>query len=307
MGDGGDAVLGFVGLGEMGSRMAKRLLDAGYRVVGYNRTRAKAGWLIERGMRSAASPRAAAQEGDVLFSMVSDTGALEAVAQGPDGILAGLRAGATWVEMSTVSPSAVRTLAPEVEKRKAAIIDAPVSGSQITLDAGQLAFIVGGDPAALERVRPYLAAIGPTITHVGPLGAAVTMKIAINLGLAVQMLAFSEAVLLAEKAGIARERAVEALLKSVIASPMVKYRGPQILDMPIEPLFNVAMIQKDLQLALDLARKLGVPLPTTAVTQELMSAARGMGLGEYDFAIVFDVLAALSGLPPSKKSTGAGG
>ena len=302
-----ETALGFVGLGEMGGRMVKRLLDAGYPVVGYNRTRAKARWLIDRGMRFAESPRAAAQAADVLFSMVSDTRALEAVAQGPDGILAGLRAGATWVEMSTVSPAAARTLAPEVEKRKATIIDAPVSGSQITLDAGQLAFIVGGDPAALERVRPYLLAIGPTITHVGPLGAAVTMKIAINLGLAVQMLAFSEAVLLAEKAGITRDRAVEALLKSVIASPMVKYRGPQVLDMPKEPLFNVSMIQKDLQLALDLARSVGVPLPTTAATQEMMTAARGMGLGEYDFAIVFDVLAAMSGLPPSKKAAGGPG
>lgn len=296
--------LGFVGLGEMGSRMVKRLLDAGHPVVGYNRTRAKAQWLIDRGMRFADSPRAAAEAADVLFSMVTDTTALEAVAHGPDGVLAGLRAGAIWVEMSTVSPRAARTLAPAVEKANATIIDAPVSGSQITLDAGQLAFIVGGDPAALERVRPYLLAIGPTITHVGPLGSAVTMKIAINLGLAVQMLAFSEAVLLAEKAGIARERAVEALLKSVIASPMVKYRGPQVLDMPKEPLFNVSMIQKDLQLALDLARSVGVPLPTTAVTQEMMTAARGMGLGEYDFAIVFDVLAAMSGLPPSKKSAG---
>jgi len=296
--------LGFVGLGEMGGRMVKRLLDAGHPVVGHNRTRAKAQWLIDRGMRFADSPRAAARDADVLFSMVSDTRALEAVAHGPDGVLAGLRAGAIWVEMSTVSPSAARTLAPAVEKANATIIDAPVSGSQITLDAGQLAFIVGGDPAALERVRPYLLAIGPTITHVGPLGSAVTMKIAINLGLAVQMLAFSEAVLLAEKAGIARERAVEALLKSVIASPMVKYRGPQVLDMPKEPLFNIAMIQKDLQLALDLARTVGVPLPTTAVTQEMMTAARGLGLGEYDFAIVFDVLAAMSGLPPSKKSPG---
>lgn len=296
--------LGFVGLGEMGGRMAKRLLDAGHPVVGYNRTRAKAQWLIDRGLRFAASPRLAAEAADVVFTMVTDTKALDTVAHGPDGILAGLRPGATWVEMSTVSPTAARTLAPEVEARKATIIDAPVSGSQITLDAGQLSFIVGGDPAALERVRPYLLAIGPTITHVGPLGTAVTMKIAVNLGLAVQMLAFSEAVLLAEKAGIARERAVEALLKSVVASPMVKYRGPLVLDMPQEAMFNVSMIQKDLQLALDLARAVGVPLPTTAASQEMLTAARGMGLGDYDFAIVFDVLATMSGLPPSKKSTG---
>jgi 3-hydroxyisobutyrate dehydrogenase-like beta-hydroxyacid dehydrogenase len=151
-------------------------------------------------------------------------------------------------------------------------------------------------------VRPYLLAIGPTITHVGPVGLAVTMKIATNLGLAVQMLAFSEAVLLAEKAGIARERAVETLLKSVIASPMIKYRGPFVLGMPAEALFNVPMIQKDLELALELGRQVGVPLPTTALTQSMLTAARALGLGEHDFAVVFDVLARMSALPASAKA-----
>lgn len=294
-------VVGFVGLGDMGGRMVRRLLEGGHTVVGHNRTRAKAQWLIDTGMRFAETPRAAAESGDAIFTMVTDTDALHAVAHGPDGIIAGLRPGATWVEMSTVSPEAVRTLAPDVAKRDATIIDAPVSGSPITLDAGQLSFIVGGDPAALERVRPCLLAIGPTITHVGALGQAVTMKIAINLGLAVQILAFSEAVLLAEKAGIAREKAVEAILKSVVASPMIKYRGPFVLDM--KPFFSVSMIQKDLGLALDLAHAKGVPMPTTSVTQEWMTAARAMGLGEYDFAVVFDVIAKLAGLPPSAKTT----
>jgi 3-hydroxyisobutyrate dehydrogenase-like beta-hydroxyacid dehydrogenase len=163
--------------------------------------------------------------------------------------------------------------------------------------------MVGGDAAALERVRPYLLAIGPTITHVGALGLAVTMKIATNLGLAVQMLAFSEAVLLAEKSGIARERAVETLLKSVIASPMIKYRGPFVLGMPAEAWFNVPMMQKDLELALELGRQSGVPLPTTALTQAMLTAARALGLGEHDFAVVFDVLARLSGLGPSPKAS----
>jgi 3-hydroxyisobutyrate dehydrogenase-like beta-hydroxyacid dehydrogenase len=154
----------------------------------------------------------------------------------------------------------------------------------------------------LERVRPYLLANGPTITHVGPLGLAVTMKIATNLGLAVQMLAFSEAVCLAEKSGIARERAVEALLRSVVASPMVKYRGPFVLGMPAEAWFDVGMMQKDVRLALDLARAVGVTLPSTALTHEFLTAARGLGLADFDFAVVFDVLASLSGLPPSPKS-----
>jgi 3-hydroxyisobutyrate dehydrogenase-like beta-hydroxyacid dehydrogenase len=296
------AVLGFIGLGAMGSRMARRLLDAGHAVVGYNRTPAKAAPLVARGMKLASSPRQVAESVDVLFSMVSNTEALDAIAHGEDGALAGLRAGSTWLEMSTVSPSATRRLADAAAARGATLLDAPVSGSAITVERGQLAFMVGGDPAALERVREYLLAIGPTITHVGPLGLAATMKIATNLGLAVQILAFSEAVLLAEKAGIARERAVETLLKSVIASPMLKYRGPFVLGMPAEALFNVPMMQKDLDLALELGHRLGVPLPTTALTQSMLTAARSLGLAEHDFAVVFDVLARLSALPGSTEA-----
>jgi 3-hydroxyisobutyrate dehydrogenase-like beta-hydroxyacid dehydrogenase len=299
------AILGFVGLGAMGSRMARRLLEAGHTVVGYNRTPAKAAPLVAAGMTLASSPRRAAEGADVLFSMVSDTGALEAIAHGDEGVLAGLRAGTTWLEMSTVSPAATRRLGEAAAARGATLLDAPVSGSAVTVEQGQLSFMVGGDPAALERVRPYLLAIGPTITPVGPLGLAATMKIATNLGLAVQIVAFSEAVLLAEKAGITRERAVETLLKSVIASPMLRYRGPFVLGMPAEALFDVPMMQKDLELALELGHRLGVPLPTTALTQSLLTAARALDLGARDFAVVFDVLAGLSGLPGSARRGGA--
>ena len=297
-----DAIaLGFVGLGAMGGRMAKRLLDAGHTVIGYNRTAAKARWLIDAGLRLAGTPREVAADAEATFTMVTDPEALEAVTEGADGILAGLRPGAVLIDMSTVSPHASRALAEKVARAGAAMLAAPVSGSPITLDAGQLSFMVGGDPAVLERVRSYLTAIGPTITHVGEIGLATTMKIATNLGLAVQMLAFSEAVALAEKAGISRERAVQTLLRSVVASPMVKYRGPFVLQMPAEALFDVPMIQKDLGLALELGRSLGVPLPATGVAQEMMTAARGLGVGHFDFAVVFDVLAALSGLTPSAK------
>jgi 3-hydroxyisobutyrate dehydrogenase-like beta-hydroxyacid dehydrogenase len=295
------ATLGFVGLGAMGSRMAKRLLDAGHTVIGYNRTPGKAKWLVDAGMHVAGTPREATEPSDAVFSMVTNTAALEAVSHGPDGILAGLKPGATFIEMSTVSPAAIRKLGAEVAKHGAALLDAPVSGSVSTLESGQLSFMVGGNPKVLERVRPYLTTIGPTITHVGELGMAKSMKIATNLGLAVQMVAFSEAVLLAEKAGIARERAVETLLKSVIASPMVKYRGPFVLGMPEEAWFNVEMIQKDLGLALEMGRTTGVPLPTTAIVQELMTATKSLGLKEYDFAVVFDVLAKMSGLSGSPK------
>ena len=296
------AALGFVGLGVMGGRMAMRLLEAGHTVVGYNRTREKARWLAEAGMRLADSPREVAEAADAVFVMVTDGAALDAVARGPEGLLAGLRRGAVVIEMSTVSPAAVRALGAEVAARGAALLDAPVSGSPATLEAGQLSFMVGGEAAALERARPYLLAIGPTITRVGELGLAKAMKIAINQVLPVQMLAFSEAVLLAEKSGIPRERAVEALLKSVTASPMVKYRGPFVLGMPAEAWFDVGMMQKDLGLALELGRTTGVPLPSVALVNEMLNAARGLGLAAYDFAVVFDVLARLAGLPPSKKS-----
>jgi 3-hydroxyisobutyrate dehydrogenase-like beta-hydroxyacid dehydrogenase len=285
----------------MGQAMVRRLLDAGIDVVGYNRTRERARALVAAGMRLAESPRAVAEATDVVFTMVTDTPALEAVTRGPDGIVAGVRKGAAIVEMSTASPEGVRALATDASARGAAVLDAPVSGSPITIEAGQLSFMVGGDAAVLERVRPYLLAIGPTVTHVGDLGLAKAMKIATNLNLSVQMLAFSEAVLLAERAGIDRAQAVETILKGVAASPMLKYRGPFVLGMPGEALFTVPMAQKDLRLALDLGRRLGVPLPSTALAHEFVTAAAGLGLAEQDFAVVFDVLARMSGAPPSPK------
>ena len=247
------ATLGFVGLGAMGSRLARRLLDARYPVVGYNRTADKAKRLLEAGMRLCASPREVAEASDAVFSMVTDDAALRSVALGPGGIVAGLRRDAVYVEMSTVSPAVTREIGETVAARGAAMLDAPISGSTITVEAGTASIAAGGDAVALERVRPYLLAMAPGgITHVGPLGLAKTMKIATNLGLAVQMLAFCEAVLLAEKSGIARAVAVEALMKSVIASPMVKYRGPFVIGkMPTDAWFPVPMIQKDMQLALD--------------------------------------------------------
>jgi 3-hydroxyisobutyrate dehydrogenase-like beta-hydroxyacid dehydrogenase len=291
--------IAFVGLGAMGSAMAQRLLAAGHSVTGYNRTRAKAEALASKGLVVADSARAAVEGASVVLSMVTDSEALRDVALRPDGILAGLGRGAVWAEMSTVSPTVTRMLGERVAEKGAALLDAPVSGSTVTIAQGQLSFIVGGDTVALERIRPYLLAIGPTITHVGALGLAVTMKIAVNLSIGVQMLAFSESVLLAEKSGIPREKAVEAILKGVTASPMLKYRGPFVLDMPDEALFNVMLMQKDMRLALEQGRAVGVPLPATGLVHELLTGARGLGLAEKDFAAVFDVLAKLSGLPGS--------
>ena len=289
------ANVGFVGLGVMGSRMVKRLLEAGHAVTGYNRTKSKAQWLVDAGMKWADTPRAAAQAGEFVFSMVTNTEALQAVTTGADGILAGLSANKIYIDMSTVSPSTSRELAKQVESKGAQMLDAPVSGSVITLEEGKLSIMVGGNRSALERARPILEGIGPKVTHVGGNGLAVSMKIATNLSLAVQMLAFSEGVLLAEKSGIPRETAVEVLLNSVIASPMVKYRGPFVLKMPDEAWFDVNMMQKDMLLALEMGRQLEVPLPTAAITNQMLTAARGMGLAEKDFAILFEALARMAG------------
>jgi 3-hydroxyisobutyrate dehydrogenase-like beta-hydroxyacid dehydrogenase len=280
----------------MGGRMAKRLLDSGYAVTGYNRTKSKAEWLLETGMGWEESPRAVAEKADIIFTMVTNTEALQAVTSGPEGILAGLGPGKIYIDMSTVSPAASQGLANQVSEKGAQMLDAPVSGSVSTLEEGKLSIMVGGDRQAFEQVRPVLEMIGPKVTHVGGNGLAVAMKIATNLSLAVQMLAFSEGVLLAEKSGIKRRTAVEVLLNSVIASPMVKYRGPFVLEMPEEAWFDVNMMQKDMDLALELGRQLDVPLPTTAITNELLTAARGMGMAEQDFAVLFNVLAKLSGV-----------
>jgi 3-hydroxyisobutyrate dehydrogenase-like beta-hydroxyacid dehydrogenase len=290
------ANLGYIGLGVMGGRMAKRLLDAGHKVTGYNRTKSKATWLIEAGMQWADTPGAVVEAADVIFSMVTNTKAVLAVTGGPDGVLAKLKPGKIYIDMSTVSPATSRELATKALDRGAHMLDAPVSGSVETLEMGKLSIMVAGDEAAFEQVKPILLDIGPKATYVGQNGLAVTMKIATNLSLAVQMLAFSEGVLLAEKSGIKRETAVEVLVNSVIASPMVKYRGPFVLGMPEEAWFNVNMMQKDMNLAQELGQQLDVPLPTTAVTNEFLTAARGMGLVEEDFAIIFEVIASMAGL-----------
>jgi 3-hydroxyisobutyrate dehydrogenase-like beta-hydroxyacid dehydrogenase len=290
------AELGYVGLGVMGSSVVRRLLDAGHSVTVWNRTREKAEPLLAAGARWGESPRHVAEHSDIVFTMVTNTDAVRAVTEGADGILAGLGPGKIYVDMSTASPANTRTLAGQVAEVGAQMLDAPVSGTSITVDQGKASLMVGGDEDAFERAKPVLEAIGPRVFHMGGNGSAVTMKIAVNLSLAVQMLAFSEGVLLAEKTGISREAAVEAMLGSVIASPMVAYRGPLVLGHPDEVWFDCHMMQKDMNLALELGQELEVPLPTTAVTNEFLTAANGMGIGDKDFAVLFDVLAAMSGV-----------
>jgi 3-hydroxyisobutyrate dehydrogenase-like beta-hydroxyacid dehydrogenase len=290
------AKLGFVGLGVMGGGVARRLLAAGHELHGWNRTPEKAAPLVAEGLVLEESPRAVAEQADVVFTMVTNVPALRAVAEGEDGIIAGLGPGKVWVDMTTAAPAVSRELAERVQETGAEMVDAPVSGSVSTLEEGRLSIMVGGNEETFRRVEPILLDIGPKVTRVGDNGQALLLKIAINLSLHVQMVAFCEGLLLAEKDGIDREVALDVMLGSVIASPMLKYRAPFILDMPDEAWFNVNMMQKDMLLALEAGRQLDVSMPTTAITNELLTAARAMGLEHNDFAVVYEVLAEMAGL-----------
>ncbi len=298
------ANLGFVGLGVMGSLMAQRLLERGHSLTGYNRTRSKAQSLIEKGMKFAETPRAVAEAADVIFSSVANSAALTSIAEGPHGVLAGLSRGKLFVDMSTVSVATSRAIAARVREKGADMLDAPVSGSVATLKVGKLSLMVGGRRESFDRVKPLLedfsdqptAGQGQKVTYVGENGLALVMKIATNSNLAVQMLAFSEAVLLAEKNGIPRQTAVDVLTHSAIASPMVQYRGPFVLKLPETAWFDVNMMQKDMLLALELGRQVDVPLPTAAAANEMLTSARAIGLVHEDFAVMFDALAKMSGV-----------
>jgi 3-hydroxyisobutyrate dehydrogenase-like beta-hydroxyacid dehydrogenase len=292
------ASIGYVGLGVMGGRMAARLIDKGHTVTGYNRTRSKAQWLLDKGMRWSDSPRDVARATDVTFVMVTDSPALEAIAYGADGVLEAMAPGKVLIDMSTVSPAASRTLAEQVRARGGEMLDCPVSGSVLTLEQGKLTMMAGGDRATFDRVLPLLLDIGPKATWVGANGAAVSMKIALNLSIGIQLLAFSEGILLAEESGIDRKTAVDVFTSSALASPMLGYRGPFVLGLPDEAWFNVKMMQKDTTLALDMGRTLGVALPTTAIANEFLTAARALGLEEKDCAAIFHVLARLAGVTP---------
>jgi 3-hydroxyisobutyrate dehydrogenase-like beta-hydroxyacid dehydrogenase len=296
--DGPDVTIGFVGLGAMGSGIVRRLLDAGRPVTGWNRTKEKAEELIAAGMGWADTAREVAEQSDVVFTMLTNAEAVEAVVRGPDGIIAGLRRDAVLLDMSTIASERSRVLAREVAAAGGTMLDAPVSGSMATLAEGQLSIMVGGDEVAFERVRPILLDIGPKVTHIGGNGQALMMKVAINLALIVQVVSFCEAVALAEKQGIDRETAVDAMLKSVVASPVLGYRGPFILEgrMPEVAWADVDLQQKDAVLALDLARTTGVPAPMIAAANEMLNACRGLGIGEHDFVIVHEVYRRLSGM-----------
>jgi 3-hydroxyisobutyrate dehydrogenase-like beta-hydroxyacid dehydrogenase len=289
--------LGFVGLGAMGQLIVPRLMNAGHQVTGWNRSRDKADALIKDGMLWAETPRAVAEQSEIVFSIVTDAKAVKACALGPDGIVSGLKKGGIYIDMSTIEPDESRAVAAEFAKAGSIMLDGPLSGSPVTVVQGNASVMIGGDEAAFERAKPVLLAIGPKVTRIGANGLACQMKIAVNLLLMVEIICFGEAVALAEKGGVTREAAVDAILKSVAASPVIGYRGPFILEgkMPAVPLADVTLQQKDMMLALNLGRTLGSPVPLAAAANEMMNACRGLGIDHNDFVVAHQVYRKLGG------------
>jgi 3-hydroxyisobutyrate dehydrogenase-like beta-hydroxyacid dehydrogenase len=288
------SAVGFVGLGAMGGRIAGRLLAAGHDVYGTNRTKAKAAPLIERGLAWRDTPREVAAAAEVVFSMVTDDAALEAIAAGPDGLLDGIAPGTVWVDMSTVSPAASAALAGRIRALGGAMVDAPVSGSVREAEAGTLTIMVGGDAQTFAAVEPLLAELGAVVRHVGTNGQGLRLKLAVNISLAGQMLAFSEGVVLAERGGIERGLAVEVMAGSSIGSPFLRGRAPLLLDLPDEAWFDVELAHKDIRLALATGQSEHIPLPSATLADEWLTKAASLGYGHRDVASLFAVLAETS-------------
>ncbi|MBI1350626.1 MAG: NAD-binding protein [Actinomycetales bacterium] len=292
------ARVGFIGLGDMGQVIVPRLLAAGHDVSGWNRSAGKDAALVDAGMTSVASPAEASEGADVVFSIVTDAAAVRAVALGPDSILAGLPESGVYVDMSTISPIASREVNEAFASAGRTMLDGPLSGSPVTVRNGQASVMIGGDREAYERVRPVLLDIGPKVSYLGPAGMAVQTKLSVNLLLMVEVIAFGEAVALAEKGGVEREAVVDAILNSVAASPVLGYRGPFVLEgnMPEKPLADVTLQQKDMTLVLEQGRLLGVPLPLASSANEMMNACRGMGIDRNDFVVAHRAYRKMGGM-----------
>jgi len=290
--------IGFLGLGDMGQAIVPRLLAAGHTVTGWNRTKERAAPMFKLGMLWANSPREVAGESEIVFSIVTDSAAVRSLALGENGIIAGLRKDAVYLDMSTIDPDGSRAVAAEFAQAGLTMMDAPISGTTLTLAKGNASLMVGGDKAAFDRVQPVLLAIGPKVTYIGAQGLAVQLKVALNMTLVIEVIGFCEGVALAEKGGVPREVAVDAFLKSVVASPVLNYRAPLILEGHISDATygNVNLQQKDMLLALDLGRKMGVPVPLGAAANEMLNACRGLGLAHHDFVAVYEVYRRLGGM-----------
>lgn len=281
----------FAGMGRMGTPMARNILRAGHDLRVWNRSPERCAPLVAEGAGLAATPADLARGADVLVTMLADGPAVEAVLLGPHGALAQLAPGAIAIEMSTVGPVAARALAQAAAARRVELLDAPVSGSIALAESAQLTTMVGGDAAAFERARPVLAAMTKAQFHLGASGAGATMKLAVNAIIALTNEAISEGLVLAERSGVERETAYAVLAASAVASPFLVYKQAAFLDPDAAPVgFTTALMQKDLELVLELAREVGLSMPGTLAANEMLTVARRLGYGEGDLVRVADTL-----------------
>ena len=286
--------VGFIGLGNMGSKIVGQLLKAGYAVIGYNRTKEKAIQLIKLGMQWADSPIDVVRACNITLMSLTDDEAVLAVMESEHGILSALKNGKLIVDMSTVSPNFSRSIANKIAANQAFMLDAPISGNPLMIEKGLATIMVGGDHANFFRVKPILETIGSKIFYVGENGQALVLKLAINISLAAQFYVFSEGMLLIQKAGIDMKQAIEIIQQSAIASPGIQQRAPYILAPPEIPLFSIKLMQKDLLLVLEQGRQFGIPLLNAAITNEALTAACGQNLGEEDLSILFTSIKQMS-------------
>jgi len=288
--------VGFVGLGTMGGAMAANVARAGFEVSAWNRTPGRAAELGELGVRLVASPAEVAAASEVVVTIVADTPDVEAVLFGEAGVAAGATPGSIVVDMSTIAPSATRDFAARLGARGVGMLDAPVSGGSEGAKKGSLSIFVGGDPADLERVRPVLASMGTTITHVGPIGAGQAVKAVNQVILAGAYLGVAEGIVLAIKAGLDVEQVVAALSGGAAQSWVLANRSGRMLDNDYPLGFKVALHRKDLGIALQLARETGTALPISALCEQIEAGLIGKGHGDDDVSAVARAIRELSGL-----------
>ena len=288
--------IGFIGLGIMGSGMARNLLTKGHALCVWNRSPERLAPILEAGATAAESPAALAARSDLVMICVSDTPDVEQVALGPGGVLGGLSPGSLVVDHSSISPRATRRLAEAAAAEGAHWLDAPVSGGSEGAARGTLSIMVGGDPAQLERARPYLEAYGTTITHVGPSGAGQIAKIVNQILVVVTQQGVGEALLLAQAGGLDLNTAIDAVKGGAAGSWMLANRGPQMARRDWRPGFTIDLQQKDLRLALDAANELGVPLPATALVFQFYRGLQQQGLGQEGNHALVKALEQMSGI-----------
>lgn len=280
--------IAFIGLGIMGSRMAANLAKVHPDIALYNRTAAKATALVNGGAHLAASPAEAAREADILFTMLSTPDAVREAALAPaSGFLGRLKRGSLWVDSSTVNPEFSREMAREARERGVRLLDAPVAGSKLPAERGELLFLVGGDPADLKEARPLLELMGKKIVHVGPVGSGTAMKMVVNLMLAQAMVAFCEAVSFGEALGLPRAQLLDTLLGGATAAPFLQAKRSKIEGAGTEPEFPLRWMLKDLDLAAREAAGKGAVLLSGSAAREAYALALNRGLGDEDFSAVY--------------------